>query len=69
MARGIKSRQPLCQSEGNIGERRYGNFPFAYRNTNALVNVQMRLARNRGGQAHTQIITPLLDIENGFGHE
>jgi hypothetical protein len=28
----------------------------------------MRLARNCRRQAHAEVVTPLFDIENGFGH-
>ena len=68
VARRIEKREPLLKGERRIGNGSYDHLPAFYRHTNPLVNVQMRLAGNGCGQADTQIVAPLLDIENGLGH-
>jgi len=40
--------------------------PTLHRNTNPLVDMQMRLTGDCRRQANTQTIAPLFDIENSF---
>jgi len=69
MARWIETSQPLLQGEMHAGDRGDHDLAALYRNTNPLIDAQMRLARDRCGQSNTEIIAPLLNIENGFGHD
>jgi len=69
VTRWVKTSQSLCQSEMYIGDRRDHYLASLDRNTNSLVDVQMRLTGDCSGQPNTEIIAPPLDIKNGFGHD
>jgi hypothetical protein len=68
VSRRVKARQSLFQGEWRVSDWRNDYLPAFHRNAYALVDVQVCLARDRCGQPNTQTITPLLDIENSFGH-
>jgi hypothetical protein len=68
MARRIEGRQALFKSEMDISQGRNQDLITVNRNPNPLINAQMRRTSNRRRQANTQVITPLLDIENCFCH-
>ena len=51
-----------------IGDRRDHHLSAFDRNTNPLVDVQMRLTGDRRGQSDTEIVAPPLDIKaSAFG--
>ncbi|KAF0161999.1 MAG: hypothetical protein FD157_4012 [Rhodocyclaceae bacterium] len=68
MACGIEERQPLLKAERRIGNRSNDYESTFYRHTNPLINTKMRFPRDCRRQTNTQIVAPLLDIENGHGH-
>jgi hypothetical protein len=68
MPRWIEEREPLLKGEWRIGKGRDDHLPAFYRHANPLVNAQIRLTGDCRGQTDTQIVAPLLDIENGHGH-
>jgi len=68
MTRRVEAVQPLRQ--GGLGLDDRGNHDLAIADGNAypLVDVQVGFARDGSRQADAEIVAPLLDIENGFGH-
>jgi hypothetical protein len=64
----IETRQSLLQRQMHIGDRPDHNLTAFDRNANALVGMQMRFAGDGRGQSDAEIVAPLLDIENRFGH-
>jgi len=68
VTRWAETSQSLLQGEMYIGDRRDHHLSAFDRNTNPLVDVQMRLTGDRRGQSDTEIVAPPLDIKAGaFG--
>ena len=69
MALWIIGSQALFQGKPRIINRRDDDVIAFNRYAHALIDMQVRFPRHRSRQANTQIVTPLLDIQNGFGHD
>jgi hypothetical protein len=69
MPRGVETSEPLFQGMWHIGYRRDNHLPAFHRDANPLVDAEMRLTGDSGGYADSQVITPLLDIQDGLGHD
>ena len=69
VTRGVKTSQSLLQGEMYIGDRSDHHLTTFDRNTNPLIDVQMRLTRNCRRQSYAQIVAPLLNIKNGLRHD
>jgi hypothetical protein len=67
--RWVKTSQSLLQREMYIGDRRNHHLTTFDRNTNPLIDVQMRLTGNCRRQAYAQIVAPLLNIKHGLRHD
>jgi len=65
----IETSKPLFQGMWSIGNRRDNHLPAFHRNTNPLIDAEMRLTGDSCGNTDTQVITPLLDIQDGLGHD
>lgn len=59
---GVEKRKPLLQSQCHFGNRRDDDDAALYRYPTSLIDTQMCCAGNGGGQAHAEIVTPLLDV-------
>jgi hypothetical protein len=69
VTRWVKASQSLLQGEMYFGDWRDHYLTAFDRNTNPLIDVQMRLTGDCRRQSDTEIVAPLLNIKNGFGHD
>ena len=69
MALWIVGRQALPQGEPRIINRRDDNLIAFDRYPHALIDMQARFPRHRSRQANTETIAPLLDAQDGLGHD
>ncbi len=64
----VEHCQTLLKTQGRIGYRGYDNTPILDGNAHTLIGMQTGSAGHRRRKTDTQIVTPLLDVENRFGH-
>jgi hypothetical protein len=69
VTRWVEVGQPLFQRELGIGDRGNHDLSISDGNAHPLIDVQMCFARDGGRQADAEIVAPLLDAENDFGHD
>jgi hypothetical protein len=65
----IKASQALLQGKPRIVDWRDDNMIAFNRHAHALIDMEVRYPRHRGRQANTQIVAPLFDAQDSFGHE
>jgi len=68
MALRVEQRQALGERQWGIVQRCDENLAFLNGQAYPLVDTQSGCARNGCGQAHSEIVAPLLDVQNDFVH-
>jgi hypothetical protein len=69
MPRWVETGKPLFQGMWHIDYRRDNHLSALHRNAHPLVDLQMCLTGDSRGYADTQVVTPLLDVQDGLGHD
>ena len=65
----VETSKPLFQCMWSIGYRRDNHLPAFHRDPNPLVDAEISLTGDSCGYTDTQIIAPLLDVEDGLCHD
>src|SRR5450755_2019680 len=64
----VEQRQSLLQGERGLGDWRDDDLATFHRHADALIDAEVGGPRDGGREAHAEVVAPLLEVEDGFGH-